>query len=130
MVKARKLYHINLKVSDIERSVRFYQRALGLVEDFREGPLMVFLSPQGSDDVITLHQTEPVGPQGVAHFGFQIEGGDLDDAVAAVVAAGGKFLSKGAHAPGVGYAYVADPDGYVIELSPASVASAPAIGRT
>ncbi len=119
MVKARRLYHINLNVSDIERSVRFYQKAFGLVENFRQGPRMVFLSPQGADDVITLHQTEPVGPQGVAHFGFRIEGGSLDDAVAAVVAAGGKFLSKGQHAPGVLYAYVQDPDGYVIELSPA-----------
>lgn len=119
MVKASRLYHINLNVSDLERSMRFYQQALGLVEDFRAGPRMVFMSPQGTDDVITLHQTEPVGPQGVAHFGFQIEGGNLDDAVAAVVAAGGKFLSKGEHAPGVLYAYVSDPDGYVIELSPA-----------
>ncbi len=120
MIKARKLYHINLNVSDIERSVRFYRQAFGLVEDFREGLRMVFLSPQGADDVITLHQTDPVGPRGVAHFGFQIEGGNLDDAVAAVVSAGGKFLSKGQHAPGVLYAYVSDPDGYVIELSPAN----------
>lgn len=119
MVKAHRLNHINLNVSDIERSVRFYQHALGLVEDFRAGPHMVFLHPSAGDDVITLHQTDPVGPQGVAHFGFQIEGGSLDDAVAAVVKAGGKLLGQGAHAPGVRYAYVQDPDGYVIELSPA-----------
>jgi catechol 2,3-dioxygenase-like lactoylglutathione lyase family enzyme len=119
MVKASKLFHINLNVSDIERSVRFYRRAFGLVEDFRQGPYMAFLSPDGGDDVITLHQTEPVGPRGVAHFGLQIEGGNLDDAVAAVKAAGGEFLSKGEHAPGVLYAYVRDPDGYVIEPSPA-----------
>lgn len=118
MVKARRLYHINLNVTDIERSVRFYRQAFGLVENFREGPRMVFLSPPGGDDVITLHQTNPVGPQGVAHFGFEIEDGNLDDAVAAVVKAGGKFLSQGAHAPGVLYAYIEDPDGYVIELSP------------
>jgi predicted enzyme related to lactoylglutathione lyase len=119
MVKARKLYHINLNVSDIERSVRFYREAFGLVEDFREGPRMVFLSPPGSDDVITLHQTQPVGPHGVAHFGFQVDGGNLNDAVNAAVKAGGKFISKGEHAPGVLYAYIKDPDGYVIELSPA-----------
>ncbi len=119
MVRASKLYHINLNVTDVERSVRFYQQAFGLVEAFRAGPRMVFLNPQGTDDVITLHQSEPVGPHGVAHFGFQIEGGNLDDAVAAVVAAGGKFLSQGEHTPGLLYAYVADPDGYVIELTPA-----------
>jgi lactoylglutathione lyase len=119
MVRASKLNHINLNVSDLEHSVRFYRQAFGLVENFREGKRMAFLSPHGAEDVITLHQTTPVGPQGVAHFGFEIEGGNLDDAVAAVVAAGGEFLSKGQHAPGVLYAYVTDPDGYVIELSPA-----------
>jgi catechol 2,3-dioxygenase-like lactoylglutathione lyase family enzyme len=119
MVKARRLYHINLNVSDIDRALRFYQQAFGLVESFRQGPLMVFLSPPSGDDVITLHQTNPVGPQGVAHFGFEIEDGNLDDAVAAVLKAGGKFLSRGTHAPGVLFAYVQDPDGYVIELSPA-----------
>ncbi len=118
MVRASRLYHINLNVRDIERSVRFYRQAFGLTENFRQGPRMVFLSPQDGGDVITLHQTEPVGPRGVAHFGFAIEGGNLDDAVAAVIAAGGRFLSKGEHAPGVLYAYVEDPDGYMIELSP------------
>jgi catechol 2,3-dioxygenase-like lactoylglutathione lyase family enzyme len=97
----------------------FTVQAFGLVESFRQGPLMVFLSPPGGDDVLTLHQTQPVGPQGVAHFGFEIEDGTLDDAVAAVLKAGGKFLSQGAHAPGVPFAYVQDPDGYTIELSPA-----------
>lgn len=118
MVTARRLNHINLNVSDIERSVRFYQQAFGLKESFREGPRMVFLHSPGADDVITLHRTDPVGPQGVAHFGFQIEGGSLDDAVTAAVKAGGKLLGQGAHAPGVLYAYIQDPDGYVIELSP------------
>ena len=54
----------------------------------------------------------------MAHFGFEIEGGSWDDAVAAAVKAGGKLLGEGAHAPGVLYAYIQDPDGYVIELSP------------
>ena len=118
MVKARKLYHINLNVSDIERSVRFYREALGLVKAFNAGPHMVFLHSSAGDDVITLHQTQPIGPQGVAHFGFQIEGGSLDDAVAVAVKAGAKLLGQGEHAPGVLYAYIRDPDGYVIELSP------------
>ncbi len=118
MAKATSLYHINLNVGDIERSLRFYTQALGLTETFREGPRMVFLSPPGSHDVITLHQTEPVGPQGVAHFGFQVAG-TLDEAIEAVTRAGGALLGRGEHAPGIHYAYVRDPDGYVIELSPA-----------
>ncbi len=114
MSTAVSLNHINLNVSDIERSMRFYRKALGLVEAFRVGPKMVFLRPPGAADVITLHQTEPIGPRGVSHFGFQVNG-NLDDAVQAVNAAGGRLISRGQHAPGVLYAYIADPDGYVIE---------------
>jgi len=40
----------------------------------------------------------------------------LDAAIDQVEKAGGKLVSRGAHAPGVHYAYVADPDGYVIEF--------------
>jgi len=33
-------------------------------------------------------------------------------------AAGGTLIERGEHAPGVPFAYVKDPDGYLIELSP------------
>jgi catechol 2,3-dioxygenase-like lactoylglutathione lyase family enzyme len=33
-----------------------------------------------------------------------------------VKAAGGRLLDRGEHAPGVHYAYVADLDGYAIEI--------------
>jgi predicted enzyme related to lactoylglutathione lyase len=41
---------------------------------------------------------------------------DIDAAVAEVDGAGGKVLRRGEFAPGLPYAYVADPDGYEIEL--------------
>jgi catechol 2,3-dioxygenase-like lactoylglutathione lyase family enzyme len=56
MVKSRGLNHINLNVSDINRSVRFYREALGLEVDFWEGKKMVFLSSPGARDTITLCQ--------------------------------------------------------------------------
>jgi catechol 2,3-dioxygenase-like lactoylglutathione lyase family enzyme len=53
----------------------------------------------------------------VAHFGLRLlDPSDLDAAIAAVERAGGRLVERGEHAPGVRYAYVADPDGYVIEL--------------
>jgi catechol 2,3-dioxygenase-like lactoylglutathione lyase family enzyme len=33
-----------------------------------------------------------------------------------VEAAGGRLVERGEHAPGIPFAYVADPDGYLIEL--------------
>jgi catechol 2,3-dioxygenase-like lactoylglutathione lyase family enzyme len=40
----------------------------------------------------------------------------LDDAVRQVVEAGGRLVERGERASGDSFAYVADPDGYVIEL--------------
>ena len=62
---------------------------------------------------------EPVGQKGggVDHFGFRLQDrNDIDAAVAAVVAAGGRLVDRGEHEPGVGFAYVEDVDGYLIEL--------------
>ncbi len=54
---------------------------------------------------------------GVAHFGFRLaDSADLDTALSEVEAAGGKLIRRGEHAPGVPFAYIEDPDGYVVEL--------------
>jgi predicted enzyme related to lactoylglutathione lyase len=41
---------------------------------------------------------------------------DIDKAVKDAVAAGGKLLRRGEFSPGFPYAYVADPDGYEVEI--------------
>ncbi len=121
MVKMRGLNHININVSDVRRSLDFYERAFGMTVLFWERDhRMVFLNTPGADDTITLCQArdgDPVAGGGVSHFGIRIaERGKLDEAVEQVTRAGGRLLSRGEHMPGVPYAYVADPDGYVIEL--------------
>jgi catechol 2,3-dioxygenase-like lactoylglutathione lyase family enzyme len=122
MVKTAGLTHIHLVVRDLERSLRFYRSVFGMEERFRVGSHMVFLSTPGSRDLVTLNQdvTEQAkagDSGGIAHFGFNLlDGGNLDAAVVDVEEAGGRLLSRGEHAPGVPFVYVADPDGYVIEL--------------
>ncbi len=122
MVRTKGLYHLHLVVRDLERSLRFYQGVFGMEERFRVGPTMVFLNTPGSEDLITLNEdpneVEQAGHNGgVAHFGFKLaEGSDLDAAIDEVEAAGGKLISRGEHEPGARYAYVEDPDGYLIEL--------------
>jgi lactoylglutathione lyase len=120
MIKSRGLNHINLNVSDIQRSLKFYRDAFGLEVKFWEGRRMVFLGSPGARDLITLCQVdegEPVGSGGVSHFGFALGRKEqLDESVEQIERAGGKLLSRGEHAPGVPYAYFADPDGYVIEI--------------
>lgn len=122
MVRTLGLTHIHLVVRDLERSLAFYTRVFGLEERAREGRHMVFLNTPGTADLITLNESarevDVAGVNGgVSHFGFRLaDAADLDGAVAEVEGAGGKLLSRGEHLPGVRYAYVRDPDGYVIEL--------------
>ena len=122
MIKTHGLHHIHLVVRDLQRALRFYTQVFGMEEQFRAGPHMVFLSTPGSRDLITLNQ-DPNEAQragdsgGIAHFGFRLaDPGALDAAVAEIEHGGGTLLSRGEHAPGVPFAYIADPDGYVIEL--------------
>jgi catechol 2,3-dioxygenase-like lactoylglutathione lyase family enzyme len=101
----------------------FYHRVFGLEESFRDGSI-VFLHSPGVEDDLALHQAETpeerarVGQLGgFEHFGITVKDrARLDEAIVLVQAAGGELVDPGEHAPGVPYAYVADPDGYVIEL--------------
>jgi predicted enzyme related to lactoylglutathione lyase len=120
MIKTRGLNHINLNVSDVKRSLRFYQEVFGVEVMFWEGDTMVFLRTPGANDTITLCQAKegaPVAGGGVSHFGFGITNKkDLDAAAETIARAGGKVLRRGEHGPGHPYLYATDPDGYVIEL--------------
>jgi catechol 2,3-dioxygenase-like lactoylglutathione lyase family enzyme len=122
VIKTEGLTHIHLVVRDLDRSLAFYQQAFGMEERFRDGPNLVFVGTPGRGDSITLNQSASDralagNSGGVAHFGFRrVDGQDLDDAIAEIERAGGRLLERGEHALGVPYAYVEDPDGYVIEL--------------
>ncbi len=122
MIATQGLTHMHLVVRDLERSLHFYRTVFGMEERFRDGARMVFLNTPGSQDLITLnedpeHRHDAGVNAGVAHFGFRLRNPiDLDKAIAEVEAAGGSLLERGEHAPGVFFAYVTDPDGYVIEL--------------
>jgi catechol 2,3-dioxygenase-like lactoylglutathione lyase family enzyme len=122
MIKTHGLTHIHLVVRDLDRSLRFYREAFGMKERFRVGTDMVFLSTPGSRDLITLNRDESevrnAGRSGgIAHFGFRlVDRAELGAAINEIEAAGGKLLSRSRPGRGRPYAYVADPDGYVIEL--------------
>lgn len=122
MVKTSGLYHLHLVVRDLERSLAFYRDVFGLEEQFRDGPKMVFLRTPGARDLITLNEDPAEAEQagrsgGIGHFGFKLaDESDLDAAIQEVVRAGGALIRRSAPGEGRRYAYVRDPDGYVIEL--------------
>jgi catechol 2,3-dioxygenase-like lactoylglutathione lyase family enzyme len=91
---------------------------------------MIFSTP-GCTDVIALSQVEgaPVGGGGLSHWRLNLERDeDVDAAIAELVRAGGKLLSRDEYeVEGIRerHAYVADPDGYVIELNAQRVQLSP-----
>ena len=119
MIATQGLTHINLLVADVKRAKAFYETVFGLEEMFWDGPDLVFMRPPGTQDTITLQQSPNAsrGPGNIDHFGFRLaDRSDLDRAIKEVIAAGGSLIERGEHEPGRPFAYVADPDGHVIEL--------------
>lgn len=117
--------HVHLLVADHERAIEFYRTAFGMEFRFQDGPV-VFVGTPGGGDSLALHlattesERARIGERGgVEHFGIHVvdrsaEG--VDAAVDMVISAGGRLLDRGRYGSGAEYAYVADLDGYVIEL--------------
>jgi len=116
---------VHLLVADLARSIAFYAEAFGMEEQFRDGEI-VFMGTPGGGDSLALHLAKTdderarVGSHGgYEHFGIHLQDRSpaaIDRAVELVAKAGGRLLDRGEHAPGVPYAYIADVDGYTIEL--------------
>jgi catechol 2,3-dioxygenase-like lactoylglutathione lyase family enzyme len=121
VIETEGLTHVHLVVHDIDRALAFYTGVFGMEVHFWDGDQMVFIGTPGRSDSITLNQSAPgdrAGRRGgIEHIGFRlVDKARLDDAVAEVLAAGGTLIERGEHGPGQPFAYVTDPDGYVIEL--------------
>ncbi len=120
----KKLLHTRMRVNDIERSVRFYEQALGLTVSRRHtsprGAQLVFLATPNSDEEIELCQM-PAGAPAVQvqpdlmHLAFAVD--DLA-AFAADLAKKGFALSDGPTTTGSGsvIAFIDAPEGYEVEL--------------
>ena len=117
MVRTHGLTHISLSVRDPEVSLAFYQRLFGVREYHREGDTIQALGP-GPKDVLVFERRDGHGEAGgIDHFGFRlVDPADAELAAREAEAAGARILRRGEFAPGQPYLYLADPDGYTIEL--------------
>jgi catechol 2,3-dioxygenase-like lactoylglutathione lyase family enzyme len=118
MVQTYGLTHINHAVRDMGRALRFYEHIFGLRE-YGRGDGLVHTQASGRHDILTFTENSATAglSGGVTHFGFRlVDADDIDRAVAEVERAGGRLLRCGEFAPGIPYAYAADPDGCEIEI--------------
>src|SRR4051812_20539680 len=109
MPRTRGLAHVNLHVSDMDRSVQFYSEVFGL-ELLSEGtekiqskgqPVelhQVLLSTPGRQDLLALTHAPsiPTGGVGLNHIGFNFESDeDVQIAVETALRHGGKIIKEG-----------------------------------
>jgi catechol 2,3-dioxygenase-like lactoylglutathione lyase family enzyme len=108
-----KFDHLNLPVSDLDRSRKWYIATLGLKVEFEIADRRTVALQDGEGFAIFLQEKPGVSPNGVALW-FQVD--DVDAAFAAWTARGVVF----AHGPQKNFwgygAELADPDGYIVRL--------------
>ncbi|HLF77284.1 MAG TPA: VOC family protein [Dehalococcoidia bacterium] len=120
------IQHIAIRARDNEKLAEFYKTAFGLTEVFRQ--------PAGKDHVayylsdghinVALLPCGPETPEGIDHFGFQVE--SMADATDAAVGAGASQGRSGVPRDGrFAEAFVRDPVGTRIDLSVEGWATVP-----
>ena len=123
------IHHVGLPVSDLDRGIAWYRDALGLTHESTaavpEGIAIAFMAaPTGERlELFAVDAGAPAweGPipalrAGVAHTGWTVD--DLDAAHERAVEAGGRSVwpPRDSPEPGRRMAFVADPDGNLVEL--------------
>lgn len=135
MIRSKGIFHTHLVVKDIQRSLRFYCGLFGMRDTgFKDGDL-VFLTTPGSHDLLALNPEGSGGypggcavevarehglggvQGGASHFGIMLdERKDYETAIRTAPNFGGRLVSQCEHGGLVAHAYIADPDGYVVEI--------------
>jgi catechol 2,3-dioxygenase-like lactoylglutathione lyase family enzyme len=100
--------HVNIAVSDLQRSIEFYQRVFRLPVMVMQNPNLVQLSV-GKTQHISIQKTD--GPKGIDHFAIGIDRFNKDAVIA-------DLRARGATPTEVGNAglHVIDPDGVNVQV--------------
>ena len=122
-----RIHHVGLPVSDLDRSAAWYREALGLTHESTAGVpegVAFMVAPTGERLELLAVDPQPSawdGPiaalrAGVPHIAWTVD--DLDAAHARAVEAGGRsvWTPRDTPEPGLRIAFVADPDGNLVEL--------------
>jgi catechol 2,3-dioxygenase-like lactoylglutathione lyase family enzyme len=129
------IFHTHLVVGDIDKSVRFYTGLFGMEQlDFKDGSLVTLSTPDRGDLLVLNPGGEwgypggcaKEGPReeklagvqgGISHFGYMLSSAEeYERAIASVEKFGGQLVVRCDHGGGGSHTYLADPDGYVVEI--------------
>ena len=123
-----RINHVNLRVSNVGRSVKFYENLFGpgfrqfptmLPYDLGDGSMVPYLSVQTDKDVATegrmqytprWHESLTTKPGTWEHIAFEVDDLDMDQTMATLNAAGVGASNSG------GYIWTHDPDGALIQI--------------
>jgi lactoylglutathione lyase len=122
-MKVQKLLHTRMRVSDMDQTIAFYTKVLGLEVLERKvsprGSHLAFLRVPNSEELIELCSFPPSGPvkvqEDLVHLAFQVE--NLDDTITSLnkkgirVTDGPTTTSSGSR-----FIFIDAPDGYEVEL--------------
>jgi len=132
MSKVKKLLHTRYRVSDLDKTIKFYREVLGLEEVRRHksprGSELVFLKAPESDEEIEICYYPSSGAVQVqpdlTHVAFQVE--SLAEFEKHIQKLGIKY-SDGPHMKpdGGGFAFIDAPEGYEVELIQRSAKATP-----
>jgi len=118
-LKATSIDHVNMKVKDLEKSVKFYKDLFGFEIKQEENPNKIDAPSKiiGNDTIkLCMYEVSDMSPEGgIAHFGFNIA--NFDKVITKCEELGVQILYGGIvdwdKSKSV---YIVDPSGYEIEL--------------
>jgi lactoylglutathione lyase len=122
-MKVTKLLHTRMRVSDMDRTIDFYTRVLGLEVIERKtsprGSHLAFLRTPNSEELIELCSFPPSGPvrvqEDLVHLAFQVD--SLDDTMEALRRLGVRITDgPTTTSSGSRFIFIDAPDGYEVEL--------------
>jgi lactoylglutathione lyase len=122
-MQVKRLNHTRYRVSDLERTIKFYKEVLGLEELRRHksprGSELAFLKAPESEELIEICFFPSSGPVHVqpdlTHLGFEVE--SLEEFGRHLASMGLKYSEGPTLRPGGGgFAFIDAPEGYEVEL--------------
>ena len=122
-MKVKKLLHTRMRVSDMDETISFYTKVLGLEVMERKvsprGSHLAFLKVPNSEELIELCSFPPSGPvtvqEDLVHLAFQVE--NLYDTIATLNTKGIPITDGPTRtSSGSRFIFINAPDGYEVEL--------------